>query len=243
MELSLIEQLREFDTPTVAESLLALGCEDNHAHHMGREVRLVTQVPEPMVGVALTMEVDTSTPNRTWETAGIREAAERAHGGSLPRIVVMKTIGSRPQHECVTGDGMGKTFMAAGIGGVVTDGGVRDVPAMTRLGLPVFAAGLACDHACLVYHLATAPIAVSGVTIAEGDLIHGDVNGVLRVPARYHHAIVEACCLTRDFETRAHIVGRCSGISPAAKFERTLGLAKARRASCSALMAAAPGAG
>ena len=204
--LSLIEQLREFDTPTVAESMAALGCSERHKNYMGDPLRLLTDVAEPMVGLAITMEADTSSPDREANVDGVYDAVEKMEQSMLPTVVVMKAVGARPRHECMLGDGMGKTFKSAGGVGVVTDGGARDLDGLTRLGMPIFGTGAVCDHATLVYALATEPITISDVTLNHGDLIHADNNGVLRVPPIYHHAIVEACCLTREFETRVHLV-------------------------------------
>ena len=236
VDLTLTEQLQEFDTPTVAESLLALGCPDNHKYFMGSDVRLLTPVPEPIVGAALTLIVDTSTPGLEKNTDGLTEATRLAHESDLPTVVVMKSVGSRFQHECIAGDGMGKMFRAAGIVGIVGDGAARDIDALTRLGFAVFGSGTVCDHASLHYTLATEPVSVSGVTITNGDLIHADKNGVHIVPAPYHHAIIEACCLTCDFERRAHVINRRSDLTVTKMMEQVNELVRVRRERCAILM-------
>lgn len=236
VELALIEQLREFDTPTVAESLLALGCKDNHRFYMGGDVKLLTSVPEPMVGVAVTVDADTSTPQRESYKQGLFDAIDQMAACNLPAVVVMKVIGSRPEHECVAGDGMGKLFQVAGCAGIVSDGGARDLDGLSRIGFAMFGSGAVCDHATLHYTLADAPVTVSGVTIDHGDLLHGDNNGVYLVPQPYHHAIVEACCLTRDFETRAHIAQRRSDLALKERLNQSNKLAVDRADKCRKLM-------
>ena len=154
------------------------------------------------------MEVDASSPNRAPKLDDLLEVTKIMRRSEVPSVVVMKTIGSRPQHECVLGDGMGKMFQAAHGAGVVSDGGARDLEALTRLGLPVFGRGAVCGHASLAYKLAAEPAVISDMAIDHGDLLHGDQNGVHLIPAPYHHAIIEACCLTRDFETHAPLVNR-----------------------------------
>lgn len=236
VDLALTEQLQEFDTPTVAESLLALGCPDNHKYFMGSDVHLLTRVPEPIVGVALTLIVNTSTPGLEVNRDGLIEATDLARESDLPAVVVMKSVGSRFQHECIAGDGMGKMFRAAGIVGIVGDGAARDIDALSRLGFAVFGSGAVCDHASLHYTLATEPVLVSGVTITNADLIHADKNGVHIVPAPYHHAIIEACCLTCDFERRAHVINRRSDLSATEMMKQVNELVKVRRERSAALM-------
>jgi regulator of RNase E activity RraA len=233
---TLIEQLQEFDTPTVAESLLALGCPDNHKYFMGSDVRLLTRVPEPIVGVVRTLVVDTSTPGLQKNRDGLIEATNLARESDLPTVVVMKSVGSRLQHECIAGDGMGKMFRAAGIVGIVGNGAARDIDALTRLGFAVFGSGVVCDHATLHYTVTTKPVTISGVTITNGDLIHADNNGVHIVPSAYHHAIIEACCLTCDFERRAHVINRRSDLSATRMMEQVTILNKVRGERCAAAM-------
>ena len=139
-------------------------------------------------------------------------------------------------HECVAGDGMCKSFQSHGVAGLVADGGIRDIDAIIQLSFPAYASGAVSDHATLNYKLATKPITVSGVVIDHGDLLHGDSNGVHMIPVKYHHAIAEACCLTRDFETRAHILNRRTDLNSREQFEMVGQLAAERQEKCMALM-------
>jgi regulator of RNase E activity RraA len=68
---------------------------------------------------------------------------------------------------------------------VVTDGCVRDVPEIATLDLPVYA-GAAHAGVFGTQHLAAdinVPIGCAGVLVMPGDLLVGDAEGVVVVPA------------------------------------------------------------
>lgn len=234
--LALVEQLREFETPLVAESLAALGCTRSERYYMGSDIRLLTAAAQPMVGVAMTLEVDSSSPQTKPHTGPLYEAYEAMARMAVPSVMVLKTVGSRPQHECVLGDGMAKTALTVGCCGVVTDGGARDLDGISSLGFCVFGQGPVVDHATLVYRKAAAAVQIGGIEVADGDLIHADHNGVHLVPAAYHHAIIEACFLSRDFETRAHAFLRRTDKSPQEKHRHVGELNEHRKTGCDKLM-------
>ena len=123
IDLALIEQLREFETPLVAEGLGALGCGELHRYYMGGEIRMLTETLQPVVGVAVTLEVDTSTPQLKPDTRVLYDALDEIAPTKTPAILVLKAVGSRPQHECVLGDGVAKMAQAVGCCGAITDGG------------------------------------------------------------------------------------------------------------------------
>src|SRR5207244_3918925 len=70
--------------------------------------------------------------------------------------------------------------------GLVTDGALRDRPAFADLDLPVYCRG---SHATTssVAHLAVdvnVPIACAGILVMPGDVIVGDAEGAVAIPAR-----------------------------------------------------------
>lgn len=86
---------------------------------------------------------------------------------------------------------------ARGAAGCVTDGYVRDILEIRRLGLPVFHAGIApLDSKGRGQIQATdVPVVCAGVRVQSGDLVFGDADGVVVVPQE-----VEADCLRIAFE-------------------------------------------
>lgn len=95
-------------------------------------------------------------------------------------------IEARGEHDAGTiGDIFVQRAQRLGAAGVVTDGALRDTPAIRAIGLPVYhrashAATLGRLHMPLDHQL---PIACAGVTVMPGDLVVGDGEGAVVVPA------------------------------------------------------------
>jgi 4-hydroxy-4-methyl-2-oxoglutarate aldolase len=92
------------------------------------------------------------------------------------------------------GEIMAVAAQARGIAGLVIDGCVRDADPITALGFPVFARGL-CIHGTTKFGNGTLnqPITIGQVTIHPGDVVVGDRDGVVVVPAdRLAEAISKA---------------------------------------------------
>ena len=75
--------------------------------------------------------------------------------------------------------------LARGAAGCVTDGLVRDVRRIRELGFPVFHGGIGpLDSKGRAEMVAMdVPVEVAGVRVEPGDLVLGDVNGLVVVPA------------------------------------------------------------
>jgi 4-hydroxy-4-methyl-2-oxoglutarate aldolase len=80
---------------------------------------------------------------------------------------------------------------AAGIVGLVIDGGVRDVAAMARRHFPVFSRGISVRGTIKASAPSVGqPILMTGVPIAAGDLVVADDDGVVVLPgARIDEAL------------------------------------------------------
>ena len=78
--------------------------------------------------------------------------------------------------------------------GVITDGALRDTPAIRRIGLPVYhqtsnAATLSRRHVSVD---AQVPVACGGATVLPGDILVGDGEGVVVIPAHIVEEIAQA---------------------------------------------------
>lgn len=78
--------------------------------------------------------------------------------------------------------------------GIVTDGGVRDVVAVSEVGIPIYCAGahpavLGRKH---VPWEADVTVACGGTAVQPGDIIVGDADGVIVIPPAIAEEVVDA---------------------------------------------------
>ena len=87
-----------------------------------------------------------------------------------------------PSVAAVFGEVMCATYQAFGAVGLVTNGGGRDIDQVRETRFPIFTGSTICSHAyCHLLHVGL-PVRVGGLTVNQGDLLHGDVNGVTSIP-------------------------------------------------------------
>ena len=66
--------------------------------------------------------------------------------------------------------------------GCVTNGAVRDLPAVEAMGFQMFAGHTSVSHSYAHIVEFGEPVEIGGLKISSGDLIHGDRHGVLNIP-------------------------------------------------------------
>jgi 4-hydroxy-4-methyl-2-oxoglutarate aldolase len=112
------------------------------------------------------------------DNLALHRAVVAAPAGS---VLVVDVQGAAHGHW---GEILAVSAQQRGLAGLVIDGGVRDVAEQAALGFPVFATlvtvvGTAKDYAGRF----DVPVRVGGVVVAPGDLVVGDADGVVVVPA------------------------------------------------------------
>lgn len=140
-------------------------------------IRLFTE-RAALVGNALTVDV------RSGDNLAIHRALDEARPGD-----VLVVNGHGDMTRALIGDLIGEIMVNAGVVGAVIDGAVRDVQALSELGLAVYAraatpAGPFKDGPGTI----GAPVAVGGVVVTAGDVLVGDSDGVVVVP---RHRVME----------------------------------------------------
>ena len=82
---------------------------------------------------------------------------------------------------------------ALGCVGTITQGAVRDLDALERLGFHAFATSVSPAHGYGAFVGYGEPVTVAGLRIETGDLLVADLHGVLRIPREISIAeLVEA---------------------------------------------------
>ena len=120
-----------------------------------------------------------------------------AVAAAKPGIVIVATMGS----YLLTG-AWGEILTAAaqakGVAGVAVDGAVRDIAAISEREFPIFSRGLAIGS-CTKERFGSldVPIQFGGVTVRPGDIVVGDIDGLVIVPQERAQEILEAASARR----------------------------------------------
>ena len=140
---------------------------------------------------------------RTLRFVPLREDLFAAHGGgynaqkrAFDAVAEGEVIVIEARGEAGTGtlgDILALRAKARGAAGVVTDGGVRDFDAVAEIGLPVFSRGA---HPSVLgrRHVpwdVDVTIACGGATVQPGDVVVGDGDGVIVIPAALAQEVVD----------------------------------------------------
>ena len=173
---SLLRRLAGLHTALVSDMLDALG---HRAGVMDFRIRAVAG-PAQVVGRAFTLA---SIPIDEPEEAPYEQLLAAFRQMSPDDVVVLATNGEL--ESGIWGELLSTAARARGATGAVTDGLTRDVAQLEAMRFPVFARGPSpLDSAGRQsVHSFGAPVACGGVEVRPGDLVLGDVMGVVVIPA------------------------------------------------------------
>jgi len=99
-----------------------------------------------------------------------------------PKIIVIADVDRIPGTGAFLGEIHARIAKAFGCVAYVTNGTVRDLPALKSAQFPCFASGPGVSHAYAHIVEFGEPVDLGGLTISTGDLLHADCHGVQKVP-------------------------------------------------------------
>jgi regulator of RNase E activity RraA len=76
--------------------------------------------------------------------------------------------------------------------GVITNGTVRDLEEVRRVGFHFFASGVQVSHGYAHLEDFDVPVEVFGMSVNPGDLLHADQHGAVVIPHEVAHAVAAA---------------------------------------------------
>jgi len=174
-----------------------------------------------MVGIAFTMRFipareDKNGPNAPRGQTQVQAMEQCPPGGVL-------VVDSRGDARAASaGDLYVGRLKARGCAGIVTDGGLRDSDGIARTGLPAYHRRPTSPPSPIVHHPVdlNLPIGCGGVAVYPGDVLVGDRDGVVVIPAEIVEAVAEetlATTLYEDFAEQEVARGRpLPGLFPVA---------------------------
>jgi 4-hydroxy-4-methyl-2-oxoglutarate aldolase len=178
-----LEKLRALDSCTVSNAIERLDVRLRNEGFVSGAAKCQFPNFAPMVGYAVTGRIRTTSPPMTHRCYYDRMDWWN-YVASLPepRVMVLEDADHRPGVGAFVGEIHATIGMALKCVGCVTNGAVRDLPAVEALGFQLFAASLSVSHAYAHIIDFGEPVEIDGLKIQPGDLLHGDRHGVLTVP-------------------------------------------------------------
>lgn len=173
---TLIERLAQIPAANIADTM-------GRSCAMHPRIRLMSGFSGIFAGPALTVKA------RAGDNLFIHQALDMAEPGDV--IVVSN---EEDQRRSLMGEIMFTYAMnQRRLGGLVLDGPVRDVDALRAMPLPVYATGSTPGGP---YKEGpgeiNVPIACGGVSVNPGDIILGDLDGIIVIPQKDAQAVLEA---------------------------------------------------
>jgi len=195
-----LKALKSIDTPTICNAIETFMVRGRVEGFMTLNIRCLLPELGTMVGYAIPMTVDSTTPGIPQDPQVWYQWLKAMESSPKPGVLVMKDIGPQRLRSAHLGEVMGTLARRLGVVGIVTDGGLRDILEVKQLGLQCFAAGLVAAHGNPRLIEIGVPVVIDNVPIRPGDLLHGDPNGLTVIPEEIAGKVAGACQNVRQAE-------------------------------------------
>ena len=194
-----LDALRRIDSPTISNAIERFRVRRRIDGFAGWHLRCAFPELGSTVGYAVTCTADSTTEIRNDDRGLLRlwAAVEQA---PKPAVIVIKDIGPDRSRSCHMGEVMATTAKALGAVACVSDGGLRDVVEVRALGFQYFCPGFVVSHGNPVICDVNVAVTLDGLAVEPGDLLHGDVNGLLTIPAAVAERVADEALRVRDDE-------------------------------------------
>jgi len=211
-----LDDLRQFDTCMVSNAIETFDARLRNTGFADGSIRCMFQDAPPVVGYAATARLRSGEPPIAGGSFHDRaEFWNRILEIPAPRIVVLEDMDTPPGRGAFVGDMHAAILKALGCVAYITNGAVRELPGVRAMGLQLFGGSVAVSHAYAHIFDFGHPVNVGGMRVHPGDLLHGDLHGVLNVPIRFAADIPKVAARLRRIERTVIDFCRSSGFSVA----------------------------
>ena len=183
--------LMSVDSPTISNAIEPFKVRDRTEGFIGGQVRALFPELPPMVGTALTVTM-TNSPGAPAGRDNYWRMYEALSQMPTPSVLVVQDVSGAPSRCALAGEVMMTMAKRLGAVGMVTDGGLRDVHEVRRLGFGYFARYVVVSHGNFAVVDVGQPVTLDGQEVKTGDILHGDANGIVIVPREVLDSLPEA---------------------------------------------------
>ncbi len=186
-----LEALRRYPSPTIANAIETFKVRPNREGVTGARLRCLFPDLGPVVGYACTAIIISGKPAPHPRGISRREYWEYVRSLPGPRLSVVQDLSPAPG-GAYWGEVNSSLHKALGSQGVITDGTVRDLDEVERLGFHFFASGVQVSHGYAHLEDFNKPVKIFGMDVLPGDLIHADKHGAVVIPHEIAREVAQA---------------------------------------------------
>ncbi|MGY9048562.1 hypothetical protein P775_23500 [Puniceibacterium antarcticum] len=193
------DKLKRASTASIATQLFKRGLRNQFI----QGVRPVSPKADRMVGQAFTLRYIPAREDRNpLEVFRNADHPQRVAVETCPPGHVLVMDGRKDASAATAGSILVTRMAIRGCAGIVTDGGFRDAEGIGALDMPAFFAGPSAPtnltkHEALDINV---PIGCGDVAVFPGDVMVGDGDGVMVIPAHLADEIADVCAGMESFE-------------------------------------------
>jgi regulator of RNase E activity RraA len=208
------EFLRSIDTPTVCNLMEIVASERRGAFYTVKHLHCPFPDLPPMVGFAKTVTIRAKDKVPLGEASYMSKRLDYLDyvaAEPRPSIVVIEDLdGEHVGYGAFWGEVQSNVHKALGCLGTITNGSVRDIPAIAE-GFQMLAGSIAPSHAYVHVVDFRLDVTIHGMAVRSGDLIHADRHGAVVVPVDKIDAMQEAAEALSAREAKIIAAARAPG--------------------------------
>jgi len=201
--------LRRTDTCTVSNAIESFDVRMRNEGYIHGGVKCLFPELKPAVGYAVTGRIRTTAPPVVRNLCYYNKPDWWEHVAKFPnpKILVLADVDHAPGVGALFGEIHAQIARGLGCVAYVSNGSVRDVPALKHAGFQCFAGGVSVSHAYAHIVEFGDPVEIGSLKISPGDLLQGDCHGVQKIPHNIAHELAGA--VARIVAREAELIRLC----------------------------------
>jgi len=200
------ESIRHLDTCTVSNVIERFDVRPRNEGFIYDDIQCRFPHFAPMLGYAVTARIRSSTPPTTSPPITRGCYYDRMDFWRYlttlpePRVMVLQDVDRLPGFGAFVGEIHAQIALSLRCIGCVTNGAVRDLPAVEAAGFHLFSRRVSVSHAFAHIVDFGEAVEIGGLKIHPGDLMHGDSHGVHIIPVSIAAEIPKAAagCVAQE---------------------------------------------